>query len=176
MVIAPLLCEALNAQAEAGDIKHVDRIYHRGDLAGAFLVIAATDDARTNAQVYHEAQERNLLINVVDDPVHCNYIAPSVVRRGPLTLAISTSGACPALSRHIRKELERDFGSWYSDYVDLLSELRAETMERLTMHERRVFWRELFDSDVRSLVSSGNHEQARRRAEAILWRHLPGEN
>ena len=174
VVIAPELCHSLERQLARGEIDAVKRDYRLGDLDGAFLVIAATDDPTINQQVWAEARALGLLVNVVDDPEHCNFIAPSVVRRGPLTLAISTSGRCPALSRHIRGELEGDFGAAYGQFVDLLGELRAETVVALSMAERRIFWRKIFESDVLALLDDGDELGARRLAWSILDRYLSG--
>jgi precorrin-2 dehydrogenase/sirohydrochlorin ferrochelatase len=175
LVIAPDLCPALERLAEESDVEVLGRPYQSGDLEGAFLVIAATDDPGTNEQVWIEADAREILVNVVDDPDHCNFIAPSVVRRGPLTVAISTSGRCPALSRRIRIQLEQAFGPAYGDFVALMGELRAEAVEALSLTRRRVFWQELFESDVLSLLASGDEETARSLAWRILERNVAGD-
>ncbi|MGD2179136.1 MAG: bifunctional precorrin-2 dehydrogenase/sirohydrochlorin ferrochelatase, partial [Anaerolineae bacterium] len=127
-----------------------------------------------NERVWQEAKALGLLVNVVDDPDHCNFVAPSVVRRGPLSFAISTSGRCPALSRHLRKQLEREFHPAFGDYVELLGSLRECVVDALPFSERRDFWQEVFASHVLSLVSSGDHDEARRRAWEILEHHLSG--
>lgn len=174
-VISPDLCERLEQLALHEEVEVLRRDYRPGDLDNAFLVVAATDDPEVNRQVWQEARARDLLINVVDDPDHCNFIAPSVVRRGALTLAISTSGECPAFSRHLRRQLEKEFGPGYTEYVELLGHLRGRVLNALSLRERRAFWQEIFESDVLSLLASGNDEAARRTAEAILDRYLPGE-
>lgn len=176
VVISPIVCKPLQKLAAQGHIHVVDRDYRWGDLEEAFLVVAATDDPDVNRQVWEEARARGLLVNVVDDPDHCNFIAPSVVRRGPLTLAISTSGRCPALSRHLRRRLEREFGPAYAGYVELLGDLRDKVVDALSLAERRVFWQQIFESDVLSLLASGDAEGAHRRAEAILQQNVPGES
>lgn len=174
VVIAPHLCESLKNLRRGDEIEVVERDYRSGDLDGAFLTIAATDDETINEQVWQEAREAGLLINVVDDPERCNFIAPSVVRRGPLSLAISTSGRCPALSRHLRRELEQQFGGGFGAYVTLLGELRDEAVQHLRLEQRREFWQEIFGSDVLALVTSGDEEEARRQARSVLQRHVSG--
>jgi siroheme synthase-like protein len=171
-VISPALSQRLEQMAAEGRIEVLRRAYRSGDLEDAFLVIAATDHPAINERVWEEAQARGLLVNVVDDPQHCNFIAPSVVRRGALSLAISTSGRCPALSRHLRRHLEREFTPAYADYVELLGSLRESAVEALPMAERRAFWQEIFQSNVLSLLASGAEQQAVRRARAILEHHL----
>lgn len=173
-VVSPNLCGPLRRLADEGQVQVLDRAYRTGDLREALLVIAATDDPEINEHVWEEAQARGLLVNVVDDPDHCNFIAPSVVRRGPLTFAISTSGRCPALSRHLRRHLEQELTPAYGDYVALLGTLRESVVEALPMAERRAFWQDIFASDVLSLLASGAGEQAHQRAHAILDRHLSG--
>ena len=86
-VVAPVLSTALSVQHRAGRFTHVAREYRRGDLATAFLVIAATADAEVNHAVHAEAVAAGALINVVDDPPYCGFILPSVMRRGDLTVA-----------------------------------------------------------------------------------------
>lgn len=174
VVISPNLCEQMEELAAQGAIEVVDRGYRWGDLERAFLAVAATDDLDVNQRVWEEARARDLLVNVVDDPDHCNFIAPSVVRRGPLALAISTSGRCPAFSRHLRRELERELGPAYGEYVDLLGDLRERVVGGLPLAERRSLWQQIFNSDVLSLLESGDRQEAHRRAEAILRQRLSG--
>lgn len=174
VVISPQLCDRLEELAASDAVEVVRRAYRRGDLEGAALAIAATDDPDVNRRVWEEAQERGLPVNVVDDPAHCTFIAPSVVRRGPLTLAISTSGYCPALSRYLRQRLEREFGPAYADYVALLGELRERAVDELALDERRVFWKRVFQSDVLALLASGDEAAARHRAKEILDQTIAG--
>jgi siroheme synthase-like protein len=87
-------------------VRHLRRAYRKTDLKGTFLVIAATDDPSTNRSVHLACARRGVLVNVVDVPALCTFIVPAVVRRGPVTLAISTDGASPALAKALRKDLE----------------------------------------------------------------------
>ncbi len=175
VVLSPVLCERLEILATRGDIEVMRRDYCSGDLEETFLVIAATDDPSVNHQVWEEAQARGVLINVVDDPAHCTFIAPAVVRQGPLTLAISTGGRCPALARHLREQLEQEFDPAYGRFVELLGELRERTITALPFSRRNVFWEQLFHSDVLALMTSGDEAIARRRAEEILAQNLVGD-
>jgi len=175
VVISPTLCEPLEDLVARGEVEAVRRAYRTGDLEGAFLVIAATDDPTVNQQVWEEAQTRGVLVNVVDDPTRCTFFLPAVVRRGPLTLAISTGGRCPALARHLRQRLEREFGPAYGPFVELLGELRDRITSLLPPARRRVFWGRLFRSDVLALLAAGDEAAARRRAEEILTQSRSGE-
>lgn len=137
-VISPAVDARLQAAAEGGHILLLLRPYAAGDLDGAFLVIAATDDPATNQAVFLEAMQRNLLVNVVDDPQHSNFILPALVRRGDLSIAISTGGASPALARRLREKLESDFGPEYAWLTQLLAELRPDLLQRFPDSETRL--------------------------------------
>jgi siroheme synthase-like protein len=174
-VISPNLCSALEEYAATGGVEVLRRDYRPGDLEGAFLAIAATDDAQVNQQVWDEAQAANILVNVVDDPDHCTFIAPAVVRRGPLTLAISTSGNSPALSRHLRQQLEQTFGPEYGTYVTLLGGVRQRSLVSVPPERRRALWNDLLASDVLDLIEAGDEVAARQRAEEIFRQHVSPE-
>jgi precorrin-2 dehydrogenase / sirohydrochlorin ferrochelatase len=168
-VISPVVCERLQRQAEADEIELIQRRYQAGDLEGAWLVVAATDDPATNEAVWHEAQARGSLVNVVDDPPHCNFYVPATVRRGALTLSISTAGASPALARRIRQSLEQQFDAVYERYLDMLGRLRLLIQETVPDSQcRKALWEELLDSDILDLLRAGAHDAAEARASEIL--------
>lgn len=127
-VVAPEADEGLLTLAASGVVHLEDRAYESRDLDGTFLVIAATDDRTVNHAVSAGAMSRGLLVNVVDDPDASNFIVPAVVRRGELTVAVSTGGASPALARRLREELEVRFGPEYEELVEILAALRPEIM------------------------------------------------
>lgn len=103
---------------------------YRSDLLnGMFLVIAATDQYDVNRQVCLDAKERGILINCADNPELSDFWVPAVLRRGPLTLAVSTSGASPSLSRHIKQELSECYGSEYDEYVQFLQRFRHHLLQ-----------------------------------------------
>jgi precorrin-2 dehydrogenase / sirohydrochlorin ferrochelatase len=122
-VIAREVTDAIAAWAGTGRVQWENRFYEIGDLHDAFLVVTAAGGS-TNARVYAEAEARKTLCNAVDDGEHCNCYAASVVRRGPLQLAISTAGNSPALAQRLRLELEQQFGPEYFSWVKELGELR----------------------------------------------------
>ncbi|MBI4685532.1 MAG: bifunctional precorrin-2 dehydrogenase/sirohydrochlorin ferrochelatase [Nitrospirae bacterium] len=127
-VISPECTKNLSRKAISGDIKCIDRKYKQGDLKNAFLVVAATDDNEINEKVFEESAH---LINVVDMPLLCNFIVPSVVRRGPLTIAISTSGISPSLAKTIRKELERLYVPGFAKSLNKLRQVRREAIAEI---------------------------------------------
>src|SRR5262249_21154404 len=113
-VISPAASEAVRREARAGRVRWLERHYAPGDAQGYFFVMVATDDPESNAGIYSEASRRDQLVNVCDDPTHCNVIFASRIERGLLTLSIFTHGASPALSKRVRRELERFLGPEYS--------------------------------------------------------------
>jgi precorrin-2 dehydrogenase/sirohydrochlorin ferrochelatase len=133
-VISPSLTPGLQKALSRRKIVHLSRSYRRGDLKGAFLVIAATDSPETNREVANDAPA---LVNVVDVPSECNFIAPSVVRRGPLLLAVSTSGTSPAFARTLRKELEKSYGPEVSEYLRFVKQIRAKAMTAIPHKAKR---------------------------------------
>jgi len=160
-VVAPEVTGALAGLAAAGAIEIQRRAYQPGDLEGAFLVIAASDDPDVNAAAYREASSRGILVNVVDNPAQCTFLVPSVVRRGRITVAISTSGASPALAAHLRRELEQVIGPEYGALADLLARLRPEVMQQIADPEvRRRAWQAILASDVLDLLRRGESAQA----------------
>ncbi len=168
-VISPRLTPGLEALVAQGRVTHIARAYQPGDLAGAFLVISATDDRAVNRRVWQEATERGILVNVVDDPARCNFIAPAVVRRGDLTIAISTSGKAPALAVRLRQWLERVLGQEYARFLELAGAIRAPlAAQHPDFEERRQRWYQLVDSDVLDLLRQGDEQEARRRMAEIM--------
>ena len=105
-MISPTVTAQIKDLAKTGAIQLEEREYREGDLSQAYLVIAATDDNNVNQTIAREAEQHNLLLNVADVTHLCNFIAPAVVRRGDVTVAISTSGTSPALARKLREEIE----------------------------------------------------------------------
>ncbi len=133
-VISPSLTSGLQKTLSRKKITYRGRPYRRGDLKGAFLVVAATDSPETNRRVSKDAPG---LVNVVDVPSECNFIAPSVVRRGPLLLAISTSGTSPAFARTLRRELEKEYGPEFTEYLGFVKKVRAKAMTAIPEKDRR---------------------------------------
>jgi precorrin-2 dehydrogenase/sirohydrochlorin ferrochelatase len=169
VVISPELCDELQHQVDAGEIDFLPRNYQPGDLAEVRLVIAATDDPETNEAVWQEAQAVGCLVNVVDVPARCNFYVPATLRRGALTLSISTSGHSPALAGRIRRALEREFDTAYQPYVDLLGELRPQIQQQIDDPARRkALWTALLDSEILELYRSGASQAAEQRAQEII--------
>ncbi len=123
-VVAPEACAEVRRLAEDGRLRWWQRTYSAGDLEGAYLVIAATGEPRVNEAVFAEAERRGALCNSVDDPEHCHFQCPAVVRRGELQIAISTGGRSPALAQRLRAELEAQFSPEYAPWLEWLGRVR----------------------------------------------------
>lgn len=130
-VVAPELTPGLAGMAGNGDIEWVGREFKPDDLEGAILAVGASDDRAVNEAVHGAADAAGMLVNVVDVPELCTFIVPSVVRRGKLQIAVSTSGASPSTARDIRKSLENEFPAWWEEYIDLLADVRLLVKERV---------------------------------------------
>jgi siroheme synthase-like protein len=124
-VVSPELCDELETLVESGHINVFRRAYRPGDIEGAFLAIAATDDSLTNKAVADECARFNIIVNVVDDAALSSYISPSVLERGDLAIAVSTSGGSPALARRIRSHIEGILAPEYAELVGMVEEVRA---------------------------------------------------
>ena len=161
-VIAPDLTLKLNHLVEQEQIAHIARKYQPGDLAGAFLVICATDQAEINHQVWQEASANHQLVNVVDDTPRCNFIAPSILRKGDLTIAISTSGKAPALAVRLKERFQRELGPEYDRFLELAGELREPLARHVPDFEtRKALWYELVDSEILDMLARGDESSAR---------------
>ncbi|MDO8746710.1 MAG: bifunctional precorrin-2 dehydrogenase/sirohydrochlorin ferrochelatase [Thermodesulfovibrionales bacterium] len=134
-VISPEGTERLKKENLRGHIKYIPRRYKKGDLKNAFLVIAATDSIETNRKISEDAP---YLVNVVDMPLLCNFIVPSVVRRGPLTIAVSTSGISPSLARAIRKELEGRYGREFEKHLNYIKKMRVKALSGIKNDKARI--------------------------------------
>ena len=125
-VIASMLSEAIERLVADGSVDAIRRDYLPGDLAGARLVIDASDDVAINRQSWEEAETSGILINVVDRPAQCRFIAPAIVRRDPLLIAISTSGESPFLASTMRARLERWIGREWGPFTALVGRIRRD--------------------------------------------------
>ncbi len=178
-LIAPVAHPELEALAAEGSIEWEKRPYAgAADLEGAFMVIAATDDSEVNIGVYDDAEERAMLVNVVDVPPLCNFILPAIVRSGPLAIAISTAGASPALAKRMKREVAELFGEEYARLAVILNEARGWAKGTLpTYQDRKEFFEGIVngDPDPVALLREGEEaavlaivESAKERAAAAL--------
>ena len=144
------------------------RDYRQGALTGARLVVDASEDPEVNRQSWDEAEKVGILINVVDRPEQCRFIAPAIVRRDPLLIAISTSGESPFLASMLRARIERWLGHEWGPFVALVGEVRRRLRRQgLPISEQTRVYRRLLNSDVRSLIRGRKTAQANRLAAQI---------
>ncbi len=136
-VVAPKATPKVREWAREGRIEWQAREYVPADLAGVFLVIAATSSRALHDEIYAEAKSRDVLCNTVDEPERCDFYFPAVVRRGDLQIAISTGGLSPALAQRLRKELEEQFGPEWEAWVAQLGRTREELMSLPMPPEQR---------------------------------------
>ena len=168
-VVSPETTPRLAELAAAGGIDLRRRPYRSGDLAGAWLAIAGTDDRAANAQVWAEAEREGVLLNAVDDLDHCSFIAPAIHREGDITVAVSTSGKSPALAARLRQRVARLVGPAEARLCELLGELRPELAARVPdPHARTALWYRIVDSDVIEFVRRGDDDGARRRMDELV--------
>jgi siroheme synthase-like protein len=172
VVIAAEVTDGLSDLVRRGELAHIPRLYQPGDLAGAFLVIAADADRAIRAQVFAEADSERVLCNAVDDVEHCHFAVPSIVRRGELLLAISTGGRAPALAKLLRRRLTAQLGWEWEALVDVLGEVRAETLPRRSVDFATwaARWRRVLDreDELLGLLAEGRIEDVRARVRAEL--------
>lgn len=167
-IISPQITPALQAMADQKQLHWVNRFYGEGDLQGAFLVYAAADVREVNEAVVREAQHRGILVNVVDQSESGDFITPGIIRRGKLTISVSTAGAGPVVAAEITSALGALFGSEYEPYLDFMYKVRRVIKRSVLVPEQRV-------KLLKSLAHSGILEQMR-RDEFTEWTNEEIEN
>jgi siroheme synthase-like protein len=161
------------ALADAGAaVDVIARPHEDGDLAGVFLAVAATGDAAETARIFAEAEREGVLLNAVDDPAHCHFAVPAVLRRGDLVVTVSTGGRAPGYAGRLRDELGRAVGAEYGTLVDLIgdvrAELRAERPAGADFDDWARRWRAALGHDLVGLVRAGRTGEARTLLRAAL--------
>jgi precorrin-2 dehydrogenase len=129
-VVAPEATPQVRSWAKANRIEWQPRSFQSDDLAGMFLVVAATSSTKVHQEIFQEAVKRQVLCNIVDVPPLCDFYYPAVVQRGALQIAISTAGQSPALAQRLRKQLEVQFGPKYAEWLELLGKARNKLQSK----------------------------------------------
>ena len=176
VLVAPEAEPELQRLASEGSLRWEQREYEPGDLEGSFLVIAATDDSEQNIRIYHDAERRAMLANVVDVPPLCNFILPAIIRTGPLAIAISTAGASPALAKRMKREISELFGEEYADLAIMLNDARGWAKGTLpTYQDRKEFFESIVngDPDPVALLRDGDSDAVRDLIGAAQRTHAP---
>ena len=167
-VVSPEATPGIVRYAEYGEVRWLRREYGAGDVDGAFIVIAATNQGDVNQRIFEDAERLGILLNVVDDPPRCNFIAPSIIERGPVTLAISTGGASPALARKLRESLGESAELRWADMAGVMSAARKRLRETGVSVDPQ-HWQCCLGDDLLDLVQAGRETEA---LESLLTRLL----
>jgi len=166
-VISPEASDSILRWSKEKSLLHISRRYQPGDLTEFDIAFVATDDRAVTAQVFKEGRSLGVWVNAADDPAHCDFILPSVLRRGDLTVAVSSGGRSPALARTIREELELYFTDEYRLLANLAAEVRDELRAR-GINAPFETWRRALSGDVRQLLMRGDVA----RAKTLLLREF----
>ena len=159
IVISPDATQGIRGFAERGQIEFDLRKYQEGDLQGAFLAIAATNDRVVNQEIFEEAEKQGILLNAVDDMPRCSFIAPSIVERGPVTVAISTGGASPALARKLREKMEVSSALDWADATSVLSKARQIIKDKqIAVDPQR--WQCCMTDELLTMIQAGHENEA----------------
>lgn len=169
-VVAPKITAGLRSQVESGACTWLMRVFEATDLEDADIVFAATDDEQVNRLVFEQASRARLMVNVADRPELCTFFLPSVMRRGRLSVSVSTEGASPLLARRTRERLEEQFSHAYEPYVDLLASRRERVNATVAKELRAGFWDEACDGRALKLVEAGDCAGAAALIDGIIDR------
>ena len=173
-MISPELGEESSAMHAENQLTWLDRPYQEGDLTGAFLVIAATDDPEVQERIHAEAENNNILLNVADVPKWCNFILPATVRRGDLSVSISTGGKSPALAKRMRQGMENQFGSEYEVLLETLGALRPLVLNlNLPHHDNKRIFEQLLHEDMVIWIRDNQWDKVINHFQNVLGDQVP---
>ncbi len=171
-VMNPEFCDELLSLTRQHQVTLRYKTYEPGDLAGAFVVVAAAENPQQIEAIWTETQERGQLVNIVDVPSRCSFIVPSILRRGQLTIAVSTEGASPGLTKRIRHYLETLFPPAYGTYLKLAAAVRGHLRKQeLSYEQRDDFFGDFFTSDVLQHLTEQHETEALAVTVDLLHHH-----
>lgn len=169
ILVSPELIPELAQDVQSGKIRYLSRGFEVGDLEGVHLVICATDNEELNRQIAECCELRNIPVNVVDNPELSTFFVPSVVRRGPLCISITTGGNSPLLARRLRELLEQKIGSEYGELVLFLGEVRQIIQQKFSDPvERREVWMRILPPDFLAQFEKEGWESFRERVKRCI--------
>ncbi|MBN1627845.1 MAG: bifunctional precorrin-2 dehydrogenase/sirohydrochlorin ferrochelatase [Deltaproteobacteria bacterium] len=170
-VISRELTPELQKRLDNGEINILANEFDEGLIEGAFLIIIATDDRTVNKMASEAAKKRNILVNAVDKPEECSFIVPSVIRRGDLVIAVSTSGRSPALAKRIGETLSSQFGEEYELFLKMMGRIRKDLLSKdMEEFSRGRIFHELVDSRILESIRKQDLTAAASELERILKR------
>lgn len=159
-VVGKVLTPALVALKEIGRIVHHETDYEGALIRGAFLVIGATDNDAVNGRIAEDARALGILVNIVDEPARCDFILPSIVEQGDLSIAVSTGGKSPALGKKLRMELDALYGPEYAILLEIMGKLRGKMIaEGRPSAENRVRFEAVVNSEILDLIRAGRWKE-----------------
>jgi precorrin-2 dehydrogenase / sirohydrochlorin ferrochelatase len=151
--------ETLKKFSDRSVIQLKERAFQSADLDNMFLVIGATDNEALNFEIYAVARRRGVLCNIADRPEACDFILPSIVNRGDLIIAISTSGKSPAFAKKLRKQLETQFGNEYAEFLDLMGAIRKKLLSKDHAPEaHKHLFEQLIEKDLVQMIKNADLE------------------
>jgi len=166
IVVGKELTPALESMKKEAKINHIDADYDKAVIDGAFLVIGATDRDEVNARISQDGREMGILVNIVDDPNKCDFVLPSVLKRGDLLIAISTGGKSPALAKKLREDMEQRFGTEYQALLDVMGQLRERLVVKGRASDEN---RRLFESVVHSDILEHIRDKSWEKVRKIIY-------
>ncbi|MEA3428597.1 MAG: bifunctional precorrin-2 dehydrogenase/sirohydrochlorin ferrochelatase [Thermodesulfobacteriota bacterium] len=176
-VVSPDVTEKLLELAGNGSITWKKRSYLTSDLDKIFLVIGATNNEELNRQISADAEKLNMLCNIADRPEVCNFILPSIVNRGDLVISISTSGKSPAFAKKLRKELEKQFGVEYAEFLRLMGAIRKKLLsEKHEPEAHKHLFEQIIKSDLVGMIKNNKKEDINSLLFEILGKGYEFEN
>lgn len=168
-VVSPKFSPGFDRLDESWPVRRIRRHYRSTDLEDKFLVIGATDDAALGRRISREARRKNILCNIADVPEACSFILPSVIRRGDLLIAVSTSGKSPAFAKHLRETLEKQFGEEYAQFLRLMGAVREKLLAaRHAPEAHKPLFEALIDGGLLEMIKSGRRRDADELLEKVL--------
>ncbi len=169
VIVSDAVDEILISRFKYANAEFIKSKYSKNYLAGAVLVIAATNKPKVNEQIYKDCQKIEILCNVVDDPLHCDFFVPAVVKRGDLHIAVSTEGNCPAYAGHIKKKLEAIFTENHGRFLDELEQIRKHIIENVSdPADRKILLGRLVDDDSFKYFIDNGPEKWRQFAQQTI--------
>jgi siroheme synthase-like protein len=171
-VVAPNVCSELAAMVQAGSVTLIGREYGANDAVAFGLVISAVDSADVNRQVYEDCRAAGVPVNVVDDPEHCDFILPSTVRRGPLTISVGTQGTAPFFARWVRERMEELVPEHWEDVAELAGEFRKRVLAKkaLSPADKNDLFARFCRTDWKAVIEAGGRTRAAETMDRILNR------
>ncbi len=168
-VVSPQLTSGLAELVKQYACNWQQRTYVLGDLTGAFLVFAATDNPEIQQQIFRDADRQGIPVNVIDSPAQCSFQVPATVQRGDLTLAVSTSGKSPAVAALVRRRLEIQYGPEYGLLLQLMGKLRGEVIAAAsTSAERKILFQNILHDDIVEWIQNGRWDRVQDHLRKVL--------